>query len=546
MSTANAVPLAEAIEPHAEAAAVLLEKAVQAGCADANVHYLLALAYKRLGRPADARAALRRIAPPDANVVLQLGLLSLQESNPAQAEGEFAWAWEMDPSLYAAGHNLLMVRLALGRLDDCAALIPELLPLVPSADEQRFLAVLQALLQSVRHTDRPGDDGLSPLDCAPELVNLSPADEERLLRLALSLGDAETAHGLLRVLAGVHPHSPALQEAYLEAALARAKDLFDRCRWGEAERLLAQLARDKTALMTAARPTQAAFYNLLGTAACLNQDFEAGLRYFNLALKLAGNDARLHQNLALACELRDDLAQAEPHWNRCFDLLDDRLPAPPGRPDYAERLAYEGLSRLAAKFSERERWNSALTYLQRAHRLRPEDAETLERLFHLYNHARRHADARKALKRLRELRPQEPQYELYELDLIDVKGLSDIDRLLGEIERIRKRHPGDARVEDRAVTMVGNVIPLMGKLCDQLNGRLSDVIDQVRHVPSYQQVNWPAVREVMHDLQREFVRLRRVTVKCLPLVHHEEHRRTVRDLTEHIDRKIEACREMGA
>src|SRR5207248_5182996 len=137
------------------------------------------------------------------------------------------------------------------------------------------------------------------------------------------------------------------------------------------------------------------------------------------------------------------------------------------------------------------------------------------------------------------------QYDLYEVDLIEVKGLNDIDRLLSDIERIRKRYPGDARVEDRAVNMVRNVIPLMGNLCDQLTDQMSKVIDQVRRLPDYQ-INWSAVREVMRDLMKEFQKLRRITGKCLPLVTSEEHRRVVRDLADHIDRKMEACRSMGA
>ena len=47
--------------------------------------------------------------------------------------------------------------------------------------------------------------------------------------------------------------------------------------------------------------------------------------------------------------------------------------------------------------------------------------------------------------------------------------------------------------------MVGNVIPLMGNLCDQLTDQMSKVIDQVRNLPNYQ-INWSAVREVMRDL----------------------------------------------
>ena len=108
-----------------------------------------------------------------------------------------------------------------------------------------------------------------------------------------------------------------------------------------------------------------------------------------------------------------------------------------------------------------------------------------------------------------------------------------------------KRYPDEARVEERAVSMVGNVIPLMGNLCDQLTDQMSKVIDQVRHLPNYQ-INWSAVREVMRDLLKEFQKLRRITGKCLPLVTSDEHKRIIRDLADHIDKKMEACRSMGA
>ena len=128
------------------------------------------------------------------------------------------------------------------------------------------------------------------------------------------------------------------------------------------------------------------------------------------------------------------------------------------------------------------------------------------------------------MEHLRNLRPEDPQLDLYELDLIEVKGLNDIERLLTEIEAIRRRYPGDLRVEERAVRMVGNVIPLMHNLCDQLTQQMSKVIDQVRHLPNYQ-INWSAVREVMRDLIREFQKLQRITRKCGPLVVSEEHKR---------------------
>jgi tetratricopeptide (TPR) repeat protein len=277
----------------------------------------------------------------------------------------------------------------------------------------------------------------------------------------------------------------------------------------------------------------------------MTQDFDSAIKHFQAAIKLAPNDARLHQNLALTYELKGELPQSDPYWNRFFDLLDNRVPVPPDIPHYLEHLAYESLGRLAGRYSEKEKWTSALSYVQRAAHLRPNDPDTLERLFQLYNQAKRPQDARRTLDKLRQLRPGEPQYELYELDLVEVKGLNDIEKLLSEIDRILKRYPNDARVEERAISMVGNVIPLMGNLCDQLTDQMSKVIDQVRNLPNYQ-INWSAVREVMRDLLREFQKLRRITGKCLPLVSNDEHRRIVRDLADHIDKKMEACRSMGA
>ena len=323
--------------------------------------------------------------------------------------------------------------------------------------------------------------------------------------------------------------------------LVKAKELLDRCSWTEAEVLLRPLTHDKSA----GRNAQAALLNLLGCCAAMTQDFDTAVTNFNAALKLASNDPRLNQNVALTHEFQGALADADQYWNRYFDLLDGKVAAPSDMPDYRNNLAYEGLSRLATRYSEKEKWQTALGYIQRACRVRPNDPDTLERLFHLYNHNKMSKEARKTLDKLRHLRPNDPQMELYELDLVEVKNLNDIERLLMDIDVVLKKHPGDARVEERAVSMVGNVIPLMGNLCDQLTDQMTKVIDQVKHLPNYQ-INWAAVREVMRDLLKEFQKLRRITGKCLPLVTSDEHKRIIRDLGEHIDKKMEACRSFGA
>jgi tetratricopeptide (TPR) repeat protein len=529
---AEAIPVAQVISSRFEAAAKFLEQALKASSQDAEAAYLLALAYKRQGKTAEARQALRKIARPDANVLLQMGLLSLQEQQLAQAEEELARAWQTDRRCYEACFNLLLTRLTLGKFDTCAPLFEEALELAPSRDEARFLRVLRSVCATSRSAVEVGID--------PLLQDMTDADEQRLLQLARSLGQLDTVLALLKPLVVARAHSAAVYEAYVEAVLVRARGLLDQGQWGEAQRLLDPLARERRA----ARPTQVALLNMLGCCACLNQEYQEGIRHFTAAAKLAANDPRLHQNLALAHELEGSLADADPHWNRFFDLLDGRVAAPAGQPDYPERLAYEGLSRMMGAYADKEKWQTALGYAQRALRLRPEDPDTMERVFHIQTQLKRPDEARRILRRLRELRPGEPQYDLYEIDLIEVKNIRDMERVLSEIDQVRQRYPGDARVEEKAVRMVGNVIPWITQQADHYTEQMSRIIDQVRHLPNYQ-INWPAVHDAMRDLAREFRKLRRVAGKCLPLVNSEEHRRIINDLTTHIDRKIEVCQSMG-
>jgi Flp pilus assembly protein TadD len=535
-----AIPVHEPLRAHFEEAAKLLERAAQGTAPDPNVLYMLAIAYKRQGKNNDARNALRKIQRPDADVFLQMALLSLDDQQLAQAEGELVRARQLAPESFPICYNLLLTQLTLGKLAECLALIPQAVELASrngargsGAEDSHFLMVLQALLR----TCQKGENG-SP---DPRLSELTPAEENRLLRVLRGLGHLDTVHTLLRTLSEVRPRSPAIREAFIEAVLVKGKELIDRCNWTEAELLLRPLTRERGC----ARSLQTSLLNLLGCCACLTQDFDSAVRHFQAAIKLNPSDSRLHQNIALTYELQGDLSQADPHWNRYFDMLGDQVPSPSDIPRYRDSLAYESLTRLAARYSDKEKWSPAIGYMQRACQVRPNDVDTMERLFQLFVHAKRPQDAKRTLEQLRRVRPGEPQYDLYELDLIEVKGLNDIEKLLTEIARIRNNHPGDLRVEERAMSMVSNVIPMMVNLCDQLTDQMTKVIDQVRHLPNFQ-INWPAVREVMRDLLREFQKLRRITGKCLPLVANDEQRRMVRDLADHIDKKMEACRSMGA
>ncbi|MFQ3593763.1 MAG: tetratricopeptide repeat protein, partial [Gemmataceae bacterium] len=134
-----------------EAAASLLERA--AGVRnDPNVYYMLAIAYKRLNKITEARAALRKISQPDADVLLQLALLSLQEQNLEQAEQELSRAWEQNSNSYAIAYNLVLTRLTLGKLAQCLEVLPramQLLQLRHDKEEWRFLQTLHNLLLTI-------------------------------------------------------------------------------------------------------------------------------------------------------------------------------------------------------------------------------------------------------------------------------------------------------------------------------------------------------------------------------------------------------------
>jgi len=515
-------------------AAEVLEKATAGGAQDPNLLYMLALAYKRQNKVVEARNALRKIPKPDANVFLQMALLSLKERNFSQAEGELLKAWQMDPASYETGYNLLLTQLSLGKVEDCFKLIPPVLALLdkyPKAkpEDKRQLQVLGAVLRAV---SKGGADG--------SLNGMNAQDEANILKLFRSLGQLDTTLKLLQTLSEARPNAGPIREAYVEAVLVKARDLIDHCAWTEAEMLLRPLAKERNV----SRAHQVALMNTLGVCCTLTQCYDEAEGHFAAVAKLVPNDARVRQNQALNYELQGEHDQAEEYWDRYLDLLDGKIPAPPEVPKYASHLEFETLVRLGVRCADKERWNDAAGFLQRATRIK-EDADALEKLFFFTRNAKNYRDARKALDRLRDLRPDDPQLELYELDLIEVKSLADIEKLLGEIDDIVRRYPSDPRVRERAVNMVGDIIPLMGNLCDQLTDQMARVINQVRDLPQYQ-INWSAVREVMRDLLKEFQKLRRITGKCLPLVENEDHKRIIRDLADHIDSKMDACRSMGA
>src|SRR5690349_15276827 len=109
--TSDAVPIAPVAEPDWAEAVRFLEQATKAGNQDPQALYLLAMGYKHLGRVADARHALSKVADPDANVLLQRGVLAFLDRDYAKAAEEFARSWEKESASYAAAYNLMLAKL---------------------------------------------------------------------------------------------------------------------------------------------------------------------------------------------------------------------------------------------------------------------------------------------------------------------------------------------------------------------------------------------------------------------------------------------------
>jgi Flp pilus assembly protein TadD len=526
-------------------AAQWLQEAVQTGGPEPAALSLLALAYKRQDKIAEARATLQQIQQPDANVWWQRGLLSLRERETAQAEQEFSQAWQLQGASYPIGYNLLLTRLELGRLLDAARLAPRITDVAVTTEQRRLHALLQVWLD--RSLDREAARLESP---GYHLTDWTAEDERSLLRLVRSLGHTEVAFTMLQTLAEARPNSLPVQEAFFEIVLLKARARVDRGEWVEARPLLTAAAREGVANKT----TQAAQRNLFGCCSLLIQDFDQGLASFQAAAAFVPGDANVQQNLALAYELKGDAANAEPHWNRYLGLLDRARPlqqSPKGGTpaslspvEHADEVRFEILTRLGSRHAETGDEAGALVYFESALELRPNDVDLLERLFHVHARARRPERARQLLDQLRSLKPHEPLYDCYELDLAEFRSLSDIDHLLGAIDRLCQRYPRNSRVEEYSAQKLGDVASSLRVRFTELSERLSKVVSQLRRLPRYQ-IDWRGVRDVTGDLRRELQKLRRILRRCLDLTAAEERQRGLRTLGEQIDRKLRLCESIG-
>lgn len=545
--------------PRWDDAARFLEQATRAGVQDPPALVLQALAYKHLGRIGEARQVLSRISQPEADVLLQRGLLAFREKEYGLAGNDFQAALDRDPSNYVAAYNLFLARLWENRLDLARTALAAAQRLAPDDRDQRFLELLLVVL------NLPAA-GTTPADAADALAGMSDDEEQRLLDLIIGLGRFEVSYPLLSRLVASRPRSARAFREFFGAVLAQAKQFLDKNQWEEAKILLAPVRRRIDPYRAELDPLMIiALYQMLGVCAAMLQDFDQAIAWFRLAhetcsrqpghLPGPGGDPRfvspqgvpqlafIEQNLALANEWLGRPQQAETHWRNYIGLLESNLAN--SRPsDHLAILAFECVHRLADQAQKQDRVSDALDHLQRAHRLRPTDYDTLEKLFNLYTQQSRHDDARKILRRLREVRPNDPQVELFELDVREVRSVDEIEPILQDLRRVAQKFPGDLRVDERTRSILYHLIPSMERFAEQFNGQVKKVVDQMRRLPSYQ-VNWPVVRDVMKDLEDKYSQLRRAAQRTMPLATADDQRRDLQRLITHCDRKIDQCASLA-
>jgi tetratricopeptide (TPR) repeat protein len=477
---------------------------------------LLSRIYRRQNKLPEAADAARRPGPAATPALMQIGLIAIQDRQLTQAEEAFARVLQEEPGNAAAAINLFWTRLSLGQTAAAAEQIPGILDQTTDPERRALLSQLLALLR--------GGPAVSAA-----MGDMTAEEEQRLIETLRNLGRLETTVPLLCQLAAARTASKEAKEAQTTGMLRLGKQRFDRGDWLGAEKWLSPLAK--------ARPT-AAVRNLLGVLACLTQDYAGGILHLQEALRLAGDDPRMHQNLALAFTWQGDVSEAALCWGRYLGTMSRNLPRPPGFIDYFDQLRFQTLRYLGNQEYEHERWTEALAYVEEAHGFRPDNTDLTERLFLLQIQAGRRSDARKTLTHLKGLKPKHPPFELYELDLIDVRSAHDVEMLLDTLGRLIDSMPNDPATQEKAVV---RVTPLLQQRADDLTKQMRDIREDLRRLFEDSPGWWDALRD-LRGVKRDLKRLRQITRYCASLPVAESHRRRLDDLTEELERKIDYCR----
>ncbi len=156
---------------------------------------LLARDYRRQNKLPEAREVLRRITPPPTPILMELGMVAVQDQQLSQADECFAQVLQNQPENAAARYNLFWTKLSLGQTAVALQLTPELIHDATDPEPRRLLTHLQILMQ--------GGSGASAL-----LADMTGEEENRLIARLFAVSKLDVTVPLLCVLAGAARTAP--------------------------------------------------------------------------------------------------------------------------------------------------------------------------------------------------------------------------------------------------------------------------------------------------------------------------------------------------
>lgn len=476
---------------------------------------LLARWHRGAGRWTEARRILRAGRSTDHALLAEQAALDVCEGRLPEAEARYSRILEAEPDSVAVRWNLFWTRLSLGRTKAAWDLWhpPSWDGLPP--EDSKLLQSLRALMQHP-----PGSESL--------LASLSDEEESQLIRAILSVGRLHSTRIGLDVLRHDRPHSIAAQETWEAVVCRHAWWLFQRHDWLGCEKCLKELLP--------LRPAPS-LHNLLGCVLAIQLDFDSAERHFHEAVQRAGDDPRLHQNLALVASWRGDSEEAELHWGRYLGTLPIEAPRRHGDAEFHRRLRFHLLCQLADEAIRRNRWEIAHAHLLEASSLRPEQVELLERLYRLQKIRGDFAAARQSLARLQSLRPNNGLYRLEELDCYPVRTSDDLECVIQRLGDILHHPSADDWLRHEAAT---RLVPKLHECSRHLHRLARDIIGDLDRLPLGSD-GWYQARRELRRLRHDAEWLLGVIDYAMNLTPADDTRSQLGRMQEKTQRLIRQC-----
>ena len=389
-----------------------------------------ALAQHQHGRIEEAAADYRRILqdePAHAEALHMLGVIRLQQSEPAEAAELIGRALRINPAASAAHNNLGNALLALGRAAEAVAHYEQALAVHPAFVEAHF-----NLARALQALDRHEAAAASYARAVALRPNFAEA-HNNLGNALQALGRFEEAAAALRQAIAMAPH---LAQAHnnlgvvLQALQRHAEAI------GHHERSLAL------------QPGNAEALNNLGNALRALDRHQEALSRFRAALAIRPDYAEALYNRGIALQALKREREAIAPYEAALAL----------RPDYVE--AHNNLGNVFLELGQLE---AAGAHYDKALALKPDFPEALANRGTVLRGLGRIDEARAAFARAARLAPRTTRTYL---DLVDCRRMLPDDPHLAVMEALA----GDASLDDEARIFLGFAL---GKAYEDL-GRHAD------------------------------------------------------------------------